>query len=212
MLAQGTDMEKRQARRHGRRLKVRYGEKGKGFSSTGLTNDVSATGLFVLANSSPKPGTRVHLEVTLPGEVQVYIEGVVARQVVVPPELRQVVKSGFGVRYLLGTEVMAELVPPLRDPAKKDDPFTFAFDDAASWKQAWDKEYSRGGVFVWSPKPLPLNSTLILTFELKHLNRTLAFEARVVHVMPGADGRFGVALMFTDVAGATAALSATLGR
>lgn len=210
MLAPGTDMEKRQARRHGRRLKVRYGEKGKGFTSTGLTNDVSATGLFVLANSSPKPGTRVHLEVMLPGEVQVFIEGVVARQVVVPPELRQVVKSGFGVRYLLGTEVMAELVPQLRDPAKKDDPFTLVFEDAASWKQAWDKEYSRGGVFVWSPRPLPPNSTLILTFELKHLGRTLAFEARVVHVMPGADGRQGIALMFSDVAGATAALGATL--
>lgn len=203
-------MEKRRARRHGRRLKVRYGEKGKGFSSTGLTNDVSATGLFVLANSSPKPGTRVHLEVTLPGEVQVFIEGVVARQVVVPPELRQVVKAGFGVRFLLGTELMAELVPPLREPAKKDDPFTLVFEDPTTWKAAWDREYSRGGVFVWSDKPAPANSIVMLTFDLKFLSRTLAFEARVVHVMPGADGRHGIALMFNDVAAATAALGATL--
>jgi len=205
-------MEKRRARRHGRRLKVRYGEKGKGFSGTGLTNDVSATGLFVLSSSSPRPGTRVHLEVTLPGDVLMFIEGVVARQVVVPPELRQVVKAGFGVRFLLGTELMAELVPQLRDAPKKDDPFTLVFEDATAWRTAWDKEFSRGGVFVWSPKALTPNSTVMLTFDLRFAGRELAFEARVVHVMPGADGRFGVALMFTDVAGATAALSATIGR
>jgi Tfp pilus assembly protein PilZ len=203
-------VEKRRARRQGRRLKVRYGEKGKGFVSTGLTNDVSSTGLFVLSNSSPKPGTRVHLEVTLPGEVLVFVEGVVARQVVVPPELRQVVKAGFGVRYLQGTELMAELVPPLRDPAKKDDPFTLSFENHEAWKSAWEKEFSRGGVFVWSPKAVPANTTVTLTFDLRFASRELAFEARVVHVMPGADGRFGVALMFTDVAGATAALSATV--
>lgn len=203
-------MEKRHARRHGRRLKVRFGEKGKGFTSTGLTNDVSATGLFVLANSSPKPGTRVHLEVTLPGEVQVFLEGVVARQVLVPPELRQVVKSGFAVRYLQGTELMAELVPPLRDVAKKGDPFTLSFEDEVSWKAAWDREYSRGGVFVWHDKPLTPNTAVVLTFDLKFLSRTLAFEARVVHAMPGPDGRHGIALMFSDVAGATAALGATV--
>jgi hypothetical protein len=203
-------MEKRRARRHARRLKVRYGEKGKGFNHIGLTSDVSATGMFVLANSSPKPGTRVHLEVTLPGEVQLFVEAVVARQVLVPPELRQVVKSGFGVRFLTGTELMAELVPPLREPAKKGDPFTLAFDDPATWKAAWEREYSRGGAFVWSDTPVPANSTVMLTFDLKFLGRTLAFEARVVHVAPGADGRHGVALMFSDVAGATAALRATL--
>jgi Tfp pilus assembly protein PilZ len=203
-------MEKRRARRHGRRLRIRYGEKGKGFTSTGLTNDVSSTGLFVLSNSSPKPGTRVHLEVTLPGEVVLFVEGVVARQVLVPPELRQVVKAGFGVRFLQGTELMAELVPPLRDPAKKDDPFSLVFEDAAAWKSAWEKEYSRGGVFVWSSKSVAANSTVTLTFDLRFADRALAFEARVVHVMPGADGRFGIALMFTDVAGATNALSATV--
>jgi hypothetical protein len=142
---EGADMEKRRARRHARRLKVRYGEEGKGFHHIGLTSDVSATGMFVLANSSPKPGTRVHLEVTLPGEVQLFVEAVVARQVLVPPELRQVVKSGFGVRFLTGTELMAELVPPPRQPAKKGDPFALALDDPATWKAAWEREYSRGG-------------------------------------------------------------------
>lgn len=205
-------MEKRHARRHGRRLRVRYGEKGKGFSHTGLTNDVSASGLFVLANTSPKPGTRVHLEVALQDDNLVFIEGAVARQVVVPPELRQVVKSGFGVRFLSGTEVMAELVPQLREPPKKDDPFTLVFDDEKTWQDAWDREFSRGGVFVWASRPMATNLVVMLTFDLRFLGRTLAFEARVVHVMPGPDGRHGVALMFSDVAGATSALSATLHR
>ena len=203
--------EKRRSKRHARRLKVRFGESGTaGFPHTGLTNDVSATGLFVVTNTNLKPGTRVHVEVTMPGEVPLYIEGVVARQVIVPPELRQVVRAGFGVRYLLGTELMAELVPALSAP-RRDDPFWLIYDDPEVWRVAWDKELKRGGCFVWSSKPVASNTIVKLTIELRFLGRTLAFEARVVHAMPGPDGRHGVALMFVDPTGAAAALSATLG-
>ena len=94
----------------------------------GLTNDVSATGLFVVTSQKPKPGTRLHLEVTMPGELPLFLEGVVMRQVLVPPELRQVVKSGFGIRYLLGSELMAELVPAMTSPVKED-PFLLTFGD-----------------------------------------------------------------------------------
>lgn len=202
--------EKRRAKRHARRLKVRFGEAGAaGFTHNGLTNDVSSTGLFVVTSQSPKPGTRVHLEVMMQGERPLYVEGVVARQVVVPPELRQVVKSGFGVRYLQGPELMAELVPGT-PAAKKDDPFALSFDDAASWRDAWEKELKRGGCFVWSPRPVPPSSLVKLSVELKHLDRVFEFDAKVVHVMPGADGRHGVALMFVDPAAALAALLATM--
>lgn len=203
--------EKRRSKRHARRLKVRFGESGSvGFPHTGLTNDVSTTGLFVVSSTNFKPGTRLHLEVTLPGEVPLFIEGVVARQVIVPPELRQVVRAGFGVRYLSGTELMAELVPAL-SATRRDDPFWLAFDELPEWRAAFEKELKRGGCFVWSPKPVAQNTVVKLTVELRFLAKTLAFEARVVHVMPGADGRHGIALMFVDPVGAAAALSATLG-
>jgi hypothetical protein len=204
-------MEKRQARRHGRRLKVRYGERERGFVNTGLTSDVSATGMFVLANSSPAPGTRLHLEVTLPGEVPVFVEGVVARQVIVPQALRQVVKSGFGFRYLMGTELVAELVPSLRVVAPASDVFTLGFDSASEWRLAWEREYSRGGAFVWSDRAVARNAVATLTFDLRFLKRKLSFEARVVHVLPSTEGRQGIALMFVDVAEATSALGGTLG-
>lgn len=203
--------EKRRSKRHARRLKVKFGEKGTtAFPYSGLTNDVSTTGLFVVSSHNPRPGTRLHLEVTMPGELPLFIEGVVARQVMVPPELRQVVKSGFGVRYLLGAELMAELVPAMFSPLK-DDPFCLTFLDEPSWREAVEREFKRGGAFVWAQQTVAQNTIITVTFDLRFLSRRLAFEARVVHTNPAPDGRYGVALMFVDPAGAAAALNSTLG-
>ncbi|MFZ5445810.1 MAG: PilZ domain-containing protein [Myxococcota bacterium] len=205
--------EKRTSKRHARRLKVRFGEKhAPGFAHSGLTNDVSATGLFVVSSSNPRPGTRLHLEVMLPGELPLYLEGVVTRQVLVPPELRVVVRAGFAVRYLLGAELMAELVPALQPVRRGDDPFWLVFEDQQSWETAWEREFRRGGCFLWSARPVAQDTIVKLTFELRHLGRVLAFEARVVHTNLGPDGRHGVALMFVDPAGANAALAATHGH
>jgi hypothetical protein len=204
--------EKRRSKRHARRLKVRFGEKTTHeFPHSGLTNDVSATGLFVVSSHNPKAGTRLHLDITLPGELPLFVEGVVARQVLVPPELRTVVKAGFGVRYLLGAELMAELVPAMTTLIK-DDPFTLTFTDEAAWHAAVEKEFKRGGAFVWTHKTVAQNTIITVTFDLRFLGRQLAFEARVVHTMPGPDGRIGVALMFVDPIGAAAALSSTMGH
>jgi hypothetical protein len=137
--------EKRRSKRHGRRLKVRFGEAGTtGFPYQGLTNDVSSTGLFVVSSQTPRPGTRVHLEVMMQGERPLFVEGVVARLVIVPPELRQIMKAGFGIRYLLGNEVMGELVPSLSAP-RPDDPFTLTFTDDATWRAAVEKSSSGAG-------------------------------------------------------------------
>lgn len=203
--------EKRRSRRHARRLKVQFGESSAtGFPHSGFTSDISATGLFVVSRQNPTPGTRLHLEVTLQGELPLYIEGVVTRHVQVPPELRQVVKAGFGVRFLLGAELMAELVPSLRGPIK-DDPYLVTFDDEPAWRAAVDKDLKRGGVFVWTPMAVAQNTLVTVTFDLRFAGRQLAFEAKVVQSIPGADGRFGVALMFVDAPAAAAAFAATLG-
>jgi hypothetical protein len=203
-------MEKRHSKRHARRLRLKYGEKGTGFPHTALTHDLSATGMFVVASDSPKPGTRVHFEVTLPSEQPLFLEGVVARQVIVPAELRQVMKSGFGVRFLVGTELMAELVPTTV-ALLKDDPFCLTFADEPAWRAAVEKEFKRGGAFVWSAKSVAQNSLVNLTFDLRFLHKHLALEARVVHTNAEPDGRIGVALMFVDPVGAKTALQSTLG-
>ncbi len=203
-------MEKRRSKRHAKRLKVRFGEKGTAtFPHSGLTNDVSATGLFVVTSQKPKPGTRLHLEVTMPGELPLFIEGVVMRQVLVPPELRQVVKAGFGIRFLLGSELMAELVPAMTSQAKED-PFLLTFAEKDEWRAAVEKDFKRGGLFVWTRKAVAQNMIVTVTFDLIFLRRQLAFEARVVHTNAGADGRTGVSLMFVDAPGAIASLTSTL--
>lgn len=202
--------EKRRSKRHPKRLKVLFGDKStNGFPLSGLTNDVSSTGLFVVSSHNPKPGTRLHLQVILQGESPLFMEGIVTRQVHVPPELRQVVRSGFGVRFLQGAELVAELAPTIAS-TKKTDPFWLEFNEPEAWRQAAEKEYKRGGVFVWSPEAAPQNAIITVTFDLRFQGRQLAFQARVVHVMPGPDGRFGVALMFLDPVAAAAALSGTL--
>lgn len=186
-----------------RRLKVRLGEKARaGFPHSGLTSDVSASGLFVSTTANLVPGTRVHVEVTTAENQPVMVEGVVARQVIVPPELRSVVRPGVGVRFLTGTELMGELVPAIRDRAQ----VHFTYDSAPALREAWDRDLRHGGAFCWTDRAHPLNSILTVEIDLPFAGRRLAFEARVVHVVPDQKGKHGLAFMFLDVAGATAAL------
>ena len=198
--------EKRKARRFSRRLKVRFGEKGRPFSHTGLSNDISASGMFISTTAAVKPGTRLHVEVTTADETLIFFEGIVARQVVVPPELRTLMRPGFGLRFLTGTELMSELIPSLKDQTH----LQVVFDTAEAFRDAWERELKRGGAFLWAERAYPLNSIVTVEFDFSFANRRLAFESRVVHVVPEQQGRHGMAFMFLDVPNATTALSALL--
>ena len=109
-------MEKRRNRRYSKRFKVRFGLKD--LTSTGFTNDVSATGMFVVTTNMLTIGQRVHVEVTLDDNNKLYFEGGVARLTLVAPELRQIMKGGFGLRFLSGAELMGEMVPHLKDKTR----------------------------------------------------------------------------------------------
>jgi Tfp pilus assembly protein PilZ len=197
-------LEKRRHRRYSKRFKIRFGEKL--LTNNGFSGDVSATGMFVVTASGPKIGTRLHLEVTLDQERVLYFEVIVARLALVAPELRQVMKGGFGVRFLTPSEIVAEMVPHLKDPGR----LQAAFPTQQSLLDSWERELKRGGMFLWSERQQQLNTIVTVEIDIPFAGRTLAFEARVVHVNPEA-GRFGLGLMFLDPGAASAAFSSILG-
>ncbi len=184
---------------------MKVGEKT--FSQSGFTADVSATGMFIVTSPVPKLGTRVHVEVTMDNERQLFFEGIVARMALVAPELRTIMKGGFGVRFLTGAELMAEMVPHLRD-AKR---LVLTYNTPEALHEAFEKELKRGGAFVWSDREHLVNSIVSIEIDASFVGRQLAFEARVVHVVP-EPGRYGLALMFLDPNAALAGISGMLGR
>ncbi len=199
-------MEKRRNRRHSKRFKVRFGVKD--LTSSGFTNDVSSTGMFVVTTSLLSIGERVHVEVTLDDENKLYFEGAVARLTMVAPELRTIMKGGFGLRFLSGAEMMGEMVPHLKDKTR----IVLTYPTLGGFQNAFDNELRRGGCFVWTHSHYPVNSIVHLEIAADFCNRNLAFECRVMNVVNGADGRFGTALMFLEQASALAGLSGLTGK
>ena len=199
-------MEKRRNRRYSKRFKVRFGLKD--LTSTGFTNDVSATGMFVVTTNMLTIGQRVHVEVTLDDNNKLYFEGGVARLTLVAPELRQIMKGGFGLRFLSGAELMGEMVPHLKDKTR----IVMTYPTMHGFQNAFENELRRGGCFVWTNTMYPVNSIVHLEIEAEFCNRSVAFECRVMHVVKGEDGRHGTALMFLDQSSALAGLSGLAGK
>ena len=198
-------MEKRRHRRHSKRFRVKFGEKQ--LSQSGFTSDVSVTGMFIVTSSVPKLGTRLHVEVTVDNDRVLYVEGMVARMTIVAPELRSVMKGGFGLRYLSGAELVAEMMPHLRDPKR----LVVSYSTDAVLQEAFEKELKRGGIFVWTEREQQVSSIVNVEIDAQFADRQLAFECRVVHVV-AEGGRFGVALMFLDPNAALAAIAGLLGK
>jgi hypothetical protein len=193
-------MEKRKAKRHARRLRVRFGDsKIEGFPFGGLTNDVSSTGMFVVTSHSSAPGSRLHFEVLLADQRPIYLEGVVARRVLVPPELRTVVRTGIGVRFLGGLELMGEFVPTTRSASPiKADPFKLTFKTPSEWKAAFEQDFKLGSANVVSAERVAPNTIVTLTIDLPFLKKQVVCEARVVRQELWFDGRTNHALAFME--------------
>jgi Tfp pilus assembly protein PilZ len=90
-------MEKRDNRRLDKRLFVKFGEQRP--EHIGFTGDVSNTGLFIKSNTIFRPGTLLHVELSLPDETVIRLNARVMWAKKVPPNLmRFVKKSGMGVQ------------------------------------------------------------------------------------------------------------------
>lgn len=200
--------EKRRSKRYPKRLRVRFGEKGKGFTHVGITGDVSSSGMFVGTTAVIEPGTRVHLELTTADNDFFYFEGIAARQVQVPPELRQLMKAGFGMRFLLPGDVVGEVLPASREA--KPAGLVLSYESPAAFAAAWERELKRGGAFCWAERGHVPNAVVPIEVQLAYNGTRQVFEGRVVHVLPEQNGRYGVAFMFVDQSKALASLNALL--
>jgi hypothetical protein len=103
----------------------------------GIVLDLSSSGLFVQTSANPNPGTRLDVELEIPGEPErPRLAARVARKKVVPPRLKGVVHGGVGLkiesapesffRYLAqlqigeaGGESPAEAAPAEKAPASQ---------------------------------------------------------------------------------------------
>jgi hypothetical protein len=88
--------EKRSALRSRRRLLVDF--ETPAAKTTGFTQDLSRTGLFVRTIRIPGIGTSLRAVLHLPAGGHIPIEGTVVRSYRAPAALRSVVPTGFGLR------------------------------------------------------------------------------------------------------------------
>ncbi len=89
--------EKRDLKRHRKRLTVRFGVDDP--NRLAFTEDISSQGLFIKTPNVCTPGTLIRVDLTLPDDRIVRMEAQVRWAKKVPPQmLRMVQKGGMGVR------------------------------------------------------------------------------------------------------------------
>ena len=87
-----------------RRLPVYYSIPGSPARVRGYSHDIGAMGLFILANRLEKAGQKLNIEIELPNLGPVKMQGVVVWSKWVPPALRAVEYTGFGVKITQAPE------------------------------------------------------------------------------------------------------------
>jgi hypothetical protein len=87
-----------------RRLRMIVNFEVAGWRTTGITHDVSRTGLFVRTIRIPRIGSMVTLNVHLAEGREIELSGKVMRSYSAPGTLRFVVPSGFGIRLGKNTD------------------------------------------------------------------------------------------------------------
>lgn len=104
--------EKRNLNRYKKRLSVRFGPDSP--SQLAFSEDVSDHGLFIKTGKIYPLGTILQIEMTLPNDEYVFLEGMVRWTKKVPPQLiSKVQKAGLGVkinRFIAGQAAYSEFV------------------------------------------------------------------------------------------------------
>jgi hypothetical protein len=184
--------EKRKYKRFPKRIKVAFGERE--LTHTGFTENISASGIFIVSSVLLKLGTQLHLELYYSQERSAYMEAEVRRLVVVEPHLRQMLKAGFGLRFITPSEIMEKALG--RSASRQ--PFILRYASPAEFSAGFEQQLSAGGAFVISNQKPALGSTAEVHIHLLYAKVILEFSASVVHVAESGGGQFGVSLVFQD--------------
>lgn len=224
--AEGGSGERREERRHARRLRVRFWPRGEGPSVSGLTGNLSRSGLFLTAPKVFTRGTRLRLELPTEGG-PVTIEGEVAHAHRVPVDLRALGTSGMGVRFLAPGELVEPMLPAPMLPAVErqaaevgdagspvapspvaPEPRAYAvsFAGPREFLECFERDLVNGGLFLRTERPRPSGSVVDLRFHLPEGSgeqQALEARGRVVQVIgPEAGdgtGRGGMGLELLDL-------------
>ena len=94
--------ERRNLKRHRKRLKLRFGPEGP--SRLGFTEDLSDTGIFLRSTYVHRPNTVLKVSMNVTDQDDVAFEGRVMWARKVPHNLMDKVKGGMGIRILSFTE------------------------------------------------------------------------------------------------------------
>ena len=204
--------DKRRHKRYARRIRARYGETD--LSKTGFVADVSVSGLFIGATQLPPIGTRLHVQLELATNRSVFVEMLVTRHRTSPAALRAVEPGGFGARFLDIREVVAEILPALKDEILPPDVrFTVRYGTFAEVQIAFERELRHGGLFLTTEKTLPRDTPVLVTLELVFNAQSFSFPGRVVQVSgggtPGAVR--GLGFLFDDKVAVITAIAPYLG-
>jgi Tfp pilus assembly protein PilZ len=189
--------EKRKHKRYTRRLKVLFGEKD--LTRSAFTQDVSGGGCFIITTQIPALDARVHVQLFLDNERFLLFEGTVARHKLVPVELRQIEKGGFGLRFSVPQELVGEMVPAVGAAQASSNRFLLAFDSQEALRKSFEHELRMGGIFVRTDRKFERDAEVILELDLDFAGHSYEFAARVVHVSEGGGGAPpGLACVFKD--------------
>ncbi len=181
--------DRRRGSRNRARLRVRMWNDE--IDVTGLTRDISVSGVFVETRVPVPQRSRVHLELTLESG-SFYAEGIVARTVKAPRALAAVKKPGVGVRFVgLLEEFYRETAAEPTDQVEMD------LTDPEQLATVYARDIKRGGLFVLTDDPPERDSTVTIRLRLPHPHGDFDVRAVVIHVMNEPSG-VGVQLLDLD--------------
>ena len=105
-------MEKRNFGRLSKRLFLKFGRSTP--ENIGFSGDISSTGIFIKTTYVLEPGTHVIIDLTLPDNRIIRLEGSVMWAKRIPPNLvRYIKKSGMGVLLDHATNEYTQLIKSL---------------------------------------------------------------------------------------------------
>lgn len=182
--------ERRRAERHRVRVRVRFWNEAEGLEGTGVTTDLSDTGMFIETKTSVPLDTRLQLEVDLDSGKYTAV-GTVARVLRAARNVQPIIKAGFGVR-LVG------LIEALEDAQVESEPEGLQVDLRSPEKLAtvFMRDIKLGGLHVPTSTPPEPDSVVTVRLLLPSPHGAVEVDGTVLKVTTDPSG---AALQLHDV-------------